>query len=234
MYYWGYLKEVILAKLDLTEDEANEQNLISRFPYYANEVITQICSAIKPKWTFAEFKVVDTLYIDIKHGELLEDETYESVAAANNWTLVGKRATMPNDFISFGDDVNLINTDLYGNDLTREAHDKDFRYLGYNQLMFSTPGIYQISYNARWVDFNAIPRTDEDGIEYTGPIDDSHVLDIPMDILDCIPPYVASQCFKFDDQYKSQVYRNEYEMALARIDNTNYKNTKTFTIGGDW
>lgn len=234
MYSWGYLKQLSLAKLDLTEDEANEQNLIERFPYYANEVITQICSAIKPKATFKEFKVADKLYIDVKYGPLAEGYTYEKVAQDNGLILVNTIVKMPDDFVSFGDDVNLLTCDLLTLSYTREAHDSDFRYLGYNQLMFTTPGVYQISYNARWIDFANVPRTDNDGIEYTGPIDSGYLLDVPMDILECIPPYIASQCFKIDDQYKSQVYRNEYEMALARIDNTSYKNTKTFTIGGDW
>ena len=65
-------------------------------------------------------------------------------------------------------------------------------------------------------------------------LDNNYQIDVPNDILDCIPSYVASQCYKIDDDYKSQVYRNEYEMMLARIDATNYKNTKTIKIGGDW
>lgn len=208
MYQWGYLKEAALAKLDLTEDEAAEQNLIEKFPFYANEVITQVCSAIKPKWTFAEFVVTDSNL----HTKL----------------------TMPSDFICFGDDVNLITETEFGITSTRAATDYDFRYVGYNEVMFFNIGVYRISYNARWIDFNSIEREDDDGVSYTGPIDDSYVINVPADILDCIPNYIASQCFKIDDQYKSQVFRNEYEMSLARIDNTNYKNTKTFVVGGDW
>ena len=196
MYTWGNIKEASLAKLDLTEDEANLQNLINRFPYYANEVITQICSAIKPKATFQTFVVTEQQ--------------------------VGTKFRMNNDFVSFGDDINYRTYDLYNAQFTEEAHDDDFTYLGYNEVMFKKPGTYQISYNARWFDFLSLG------------LDDNTPLDIPMDILDCIPSYIASQCFKIDDEYKSSVFRNEYEIALARIDDTNYKNTKTFKIGGDW
>ena len=35
-YTWGYIKENTLAKLNLDEEEANQQNFLSRFPYYAN------------------------------------------------------------------------------------------------------------------------------------------------------------------------------------------------------
>ena len=203
MYKWGYLKEAILAKLDLDEEEAEIQGLISRFPIYANEVITQVCSAIKPKRDFAEFVV--------------EEKD------------IGKAFTMPDDFVSFGDDVNTrtwVETWLCHDTYVEEAHDDDFRYLGYNKIMFKKPGTYHISYNARWIDFS---RLGSDGL-----IDESIDLDVPADILDAIPSYVAHQCFKIDNDYKSSVFRNEYEIFLARIDDTDFKNTKTFKIGGDW
>ena len=195
MYTWGYLKDVALAKLDLTENEATVQNLLSRFPFYANEVITQVCSAIKPKYTFAKFEI--------------------------DFDKVGIAQTMPNDFISFGDDVCY---ELVNNGKFLEKHqifDVDFEYYGYNQVIFKHPGNFYISYNARWYTF-------------TKAIDDNEKIDIPNDILDCIPSYIVSQCYKIDDEYKAQVFRNEYELMLSRIDATNYKNTKSILIEGDW
>lgn len=195
MYTWGYLKDVTLAKLDLTENEATVQNLLSRFPFYANEVITQVCSAIKPKYTFAKFEI--------------------------DFDKVGIAQTMPDDFISFGDDVCY---ELVNNGKFLEKHqifDVDFEYYGYNQVIFKHPGNFYISYNARWYTF-------------TKAIDDNEKIDIPNDILDCIPSYIVSQCYKIDDEYKAQVFRNEYELMLSRIDATNYKNTKSILIEGDW
>lgn len=195
MYTWGYLKDVTLAKLDLTENEATVQNLLSRFPFYANEVITQVCSAIKPKYTFAKFEI--------------------------DFDNVGVEQTMPDDFISFGDDICY---ELVNNGKFLEKHqifDVDFEYYGYNQVIFKHPGNFYISYNARWYTF-------------TKAIDDNEKIDIPNDILDCIPSYIVSQCYKIDDEYKAQVFRNEYELMLSRIDATNYKNTKSILIEGDW
>lgn len=233
MYQWGYLKNLALAKLDLTEEEAETQGLIERFPYYANEVITQVCSSIKPKHTFAEFIVVDKTYLELRYGPI-DDGKHSTVAKNHGLVLIGTTETMPSDFIAFGDDVNERIYQEYNAIFTETATDEHFRYLGYNKILFKKTGTYQISYNARWIDFSNVPRSDVDDIQYTGPIDDSYELDVPADILDCIPAYIASQCFKIDDQYKSQVFRNEYEMSLARIDNTDFKNTKTFSIGGDW
>lgn len=209
MYTWGYLVEVCLSKLDLDEREARTQNLLDRFPYYANEVITQISSSIKPKTEFAHF-VIDK-------------------------TNVGVPQLMPSDFVSFGDDVNyervistvyprtaeLDETSIEVDVEEVELHDTDFKYYGYNKIVFKHVGDFYISYNARWFTF------------FKG-IEENTELDIPADILDCIPSYVASQCYKVDDETKAQIYRNEYEMMLARIDATNYKNTKTIKIEGDW
>lgn len=228
MYTWGYLKTLALAKLDLTEDEAQTQGLIDRFPYYANEVITQVCSAIKPKNTFAEFNVVDKRYLDSKYGPF-EDADYAAIAKEHGLVLIGVAEKMPSDFIAFGDDVNERAYIEYNATFYENATDEHFRYLGYNKVLFKKVGTYQISYKARWIDFCNGTRN---GID--GPMDDIEELDVPADILDCIPAYIASQCFKIDDQYKSQVFRNEYEMSLARIDDTDFRNTKTFEIGGDW
>jgi hypothetical protein len=196
MYTWGYLKDASLAKLDLDEQEANERDLLSKFPFWANEVITDVCSAIKPNRTFVDFVITS-------------DD-------------IGTLFTMPNDFISFGDDVNTVKfKDEFGDTWLEEAHDDDFAYKGYNKLMFWKEGIYSISYNARWITFDK-------------NMDNNATLDIPTDILECIPSYIACQGFKMDDETKSALFRNEYEMKLARIDDTDYKQTKTFKIRGNW
>lgn len=194
MYTWGDIKNVTLAKMDLDENEAGVQNLLSRFYYFANEAITQICSAVKPKYTYFQIEVTDNM--------------------------VGTMIRMPDDFISFGDDVNRISYDEYGHQTVRETHDDDFTYMGNNHITCWRTGTFYISYNARWITFSNQ--------------DNQSPLDVPADILDCLPSYIASQCMKIDDEYKATVYRNEYETFLARIDNTHYKNTKTFQIAGDW
>lgn len=208
LYTWGYLKDAALAKLDLAEEEANEQKLLKRFHIYANEVMTQVCSSLKPHRTFAEFTVEDTTTL----------------------------YTMPDDFVAFGNDVCKVEYYTDGkNDyllstipenctvwqVKDTATDEDFEYVGFNKIRFLHQGVYQISYNARWYTFT-----------YDTP--DGTILPVPMDILDCIPTYIASQCYKIDDETKASIYRNEYEMLLARIDNTDYSETKTVHIGGGW
>lgn len=207
MYNWGYLKNVILAKLDLDEEEAGELNYIDRFQYYANEAMTQICSAVLPKRTFYTFEVHNGKYDN--NGNLIEESNLNTPI------------TLPNDFVSFGDDKNTIEEDIgYGDIMIRELHDEDFDYKGYKTIVCRSLGKYSISYNARWLSFENLQS--------------NSLLDAPTDVLECIPSYVASQCMKVDDEYKSSVFRNEFELLLARIDNTDYKSNKTFSIGGDW
>lgn len=196
MYTWSYLINASLAKLDLTQDEATRANLTDRFYIYANEVITQVCSSIKPKYTFAEFEVT-------------KDK-------------IGKLLTMPSDFVSFGDDISTkIYTDQYGQQITVRATDFDYSCKGYNQVVFYSEGKYFIAYNARWFTF-------------TETLDGNTPIDVPNDILDCIPSYIAHQCYKIDDEVKASIFRNEYELFLSRIDNSQFFDNRDITIGGEW
>lgn len=242
MYNWNYIVEATLSKLDIDIKQAIEQKLLDRFHIYANEAITQICSSVKPKATFAKFTVEDKLDVwkslcitynlyhtdkPIVKPDMLNDNEKLFWKDFESRHYVNELVDMPFDFVSFGDDICTVQETLdfcYGwvpQIHTRSVSDEDFTYVGYNQLKFFAKGIYEISYNARWITFT----NNMNGID---------VLKVPADILDCLPSYIASQCYKIDDETKSALYRNEYEMFLARIDNSDFKNTKTFKIKGGW
>ena len=200
MYTWGYIKENTLNKLNLSEEEANEQGFLSRFSYYANEAMTQICSAVRPKDTFADFLI-------------------------NQYT-VGMPIDMPTMFVAFSDDVaerQVVEEYDWGGDIHHweEVGDEFVEYYGYNQIIFKQPGLYRIPYKARWFFF-------------TKETHNTEVIPAPADVCDAIPSYIASQCWKIDDETKSAIYRNEFEMFLARIDDTSFKSQRTFHTGGGW
>ena len=196
MYTWGYIKENTLGKLNIGEEEANRLGFLSRFPYYANEAMTQICSAIKP-----------------------DEKMFNVLVNKDNR---GKEITFPDDFVAFSDDVAEIGEDIgFGDRIYREATDDDFTYRGYNKVICYNKGDYLIPYKARWFFF-------------TKELTDDTIVEAPADICDALPSYIASQCFKIDDEVKSATYRNEYEMFLARMDDTSYKAQRTFHIGGGW
>lgn len=196
MYTWGYIKENTLSKLNIGEEEANQLGFLSRFTYYANEAMTQICSAIKPDEKRFTIEITD------------KD--------------VNKELTMPDDFIAFSDDVVYCIEDMrYGDTLYTEIGDEILTYRGYNKFICHTTGKYEIPYKARWFFF-------------TKELHNSTVIPAPADICDALPSYIASQCFKIDDETKAAIYRNEYEMFLSRIDDTSFKSQRTFHVGGGW
>ena len=143
MYTWGYLMDVSRAKLDLDENDPVYKRLLSSFKYYANEVMTQVCSTVKPKRVFATVNV---------------DKT-------NVLTPIDVTALLDDAFVSFGDDANTVTYEGYEDDwntevicvtntdgkhyITREAHDNDFKYVGYGKIMCYREGTYQISCNAK-------------------------------------------------------------------------------------
>jgi len=186
-YTWGYLKENTLSKLNLSEEEANQQGFLSNFPYYANEAMTQICSAIKPHYKYHILEVV-------------EEE-------------ISVPFEMPEDFISFSDGVALYNGE--------EADDSVLDYFAYNQVICNKAGYFVIPYNARWFFF-------------TKDLPNNTVITAPADICDAIPLYMASQCYKIDDDTKAAIYRNEFEIALSRIDDTDFKSQRSFKVRGNW
>lgn len=235
MYTWGYIKENVLSKLNLSEEAANQQGFLSRFPYLANEAMTQICSSIKPKETFFIIEVLDkeqawknltnefNIYVGqhIQSEEDVEDSEFNK-AFWEKWRSLHftyEPITLPDDFISFCDDK--IEYKGYYDSVFSEVGDEKLQYYGYNQIICKDIGIYKVPYNARWFFF-------------TKDLENNFVLPVPADILDAITSYIVSQCFKIDDEAKSAIYRNEYEMFLARIDDTTFKSQRTLTISGGW
>lgn len=191
MYTWGYIKESALSKLNLDEASANQQDFLSRFPYYANEAMTQICS-IKPAEKRVSFIVTD-----------------------DN---VNTEITMPNDFIAFSDDVVCYND---GEAYVEDVGDDFLIYGGYNTVRCTKRGAYSIPYRARWFFF-------------TKELVNAMVIPAPADVCEAIASYIVSQCYKVDDELKAAIYRNEFEMFLARLDDTTFKRQRGFHIGGGW
>lgn len=248
MYTWGYLKSNILAKLNLTEEEANEQSFLSRFPFYANEAMTQICSAIKPQKKYLEILVQDKEYcwnvLRKKYNVYKDYSFYRQITPNVNdadysaqikfweeWNTLHFPEDIiqfPEDFIAFSDAAAEIKRPIViigglptNKPEFEEAFDEDLEYYGYNQVICKSLGTYKIPYKARWFFF-------------TQDLQNNVVITAPADICDAIPSYVASQCWKIDDETRAAIYRNEFEMACARIDDTEFNIQRTFNVRGGW
>lgn len=248
MYTWGYIKEAALAKLDKSAIEATKIGLINKFPFYANEAMTQICSSIKAKATFAKFNVWKReeyyTYLTSKYNlpanydfsflntrpcnvEDLPIAPYDEQAMWNeyinsNITFTQEIVRMPSDFVSFGDDINRVRFTISGRTTDwNDATDEDWSTMGTNSVMFKLPGEYLLSYDARWFTFSPT-------------IDDNEELDVPNDILDAIPSYIVFQCYKIDDESKANTYNNEFEVFCSRIEDNKARTNKVFHLGGNW
>ena len=93
--------------------------------------------------------------------------------------------------------------------------DNDFSYIGKAQLKFYKEGRYMIPARFMWYIF-------ESGIS------DDQELDIPSDILSCIPLYIAAVCLQIDNPARAQIKRSEFEMALARCTATDFMENNKF------
>lgn len=97
----------------------------------------------------------------------------------------------------------------------RAIVDDDFSYIGAARLKFYKPGRYMIPAKFMWYIF-------ESGIG------DDQELDMPSDILSCIPIYIASICLQIDNPTRAQIKRSEFEMALARCTATDFIENNEF------
>ncbi len=244
MYTWGYIKQACLIKLDMTADEAIKIGLVNKFPFYANEAITQICSSIKAKSTFAHFNIwhkhayfdylsrkynlssdFDFSFLKTRRCNV-EDLAIKPYDLQKIWhefydeniAFVQEIVSMPGDFVNFGDDINRVR---FKSCDWQDATDDNWSTMGANKVMFYEPGEYLISYEARWYTFT--PTTD-----------DSKELDIPADIVDALPSYIVAQCYKIDDEAKANTYRVEFETFLARMEDNKARTNKTIHISGGW
>lgn len=247
-YTWGYFKTAALAKLNVREEQANQLGYLNAFPIYANEAMTRICSGVKAhsiflsvealdrEWAWDHYRAEFGVYPDARHYdpklERLDNEynMQENLfwAKWHTLTFVGVPFEFPEDFISFSDDVSeIMEPPIFVNGIQIsspqfvEAMDEDLQYHGYNQVICKKIGKYKIPYNARWFFFTADMSNE---IKITAP----------ADVCDAIPSYMASQCFKADDEVKSAVLRNEFEMMVAAIDDTTFKSQRTLNIRGGW
>ena len=239
MYTWGYIKEAALAKMDLSVNQAVDMGLMNKMPFYANEAITHITSAIKAKRAYVEYECRDrdVVLCELKEKYHLDDVSYllkqpcdkstlssdqlSALDEYNSYVYVGDTIKFPDDFVMWSDDINFRAPYKGFHFGFSEASDEDYQTLTGNSFMFMKTGYYKMAYKAKW--FKILPTTL-----------DSFELDCPDDILECLPTYIASQLYKIDDETKSAILYNQYEMMLARIDENDYASNKRMKVGGDW
>lgn len=261
MYTYGYIREAVLAHVDLSEEEAQAMDLLKRLPIFANEAMQAIC-AVKPKYLYFQPTIVAKFgtVIEVIDGDHnltyrlpTNDEMYylvygkwpanhipadepapqiaDEIATrefyhSQNVYEIGESIRMPDDFIAFAmkqcfylkeeqsyNSEDFVNGDWFTNECeTRIVREpitplNYFTYMGNNTLMFQRAGQYQIPYKAIWFRFDS------------GLSDDAEI-DMPNDLIICVPLYVAAQALQIDYAQKAQIKRSEFEIALSRATTT--------------
>lgn len=266
MYTYGYLREATMAHIDLEEQEAQDMNLLKKFPIWANEAMQAICGT-KPNFKYFEPKIVkeyepvveiykedgsiehrfatdddkyffnsknDTGFklpegvVDIKQCvDLLEIEKYNN---SQNVYLINKPVLLPEDYIAFAykqafrketryNKLEDYITSIYDwqdnmcNEYWGPIGKNDYIIPAARTLIFNKIGEYRIPYKAVWYRF-------------TSAMSDYDEIDMPVDIFNCIPLYIASEALQIDYAQKAQIKRSEFEMALARVTIDNHLPTK--------
>lgn len=238
MFTYGYIKNAILSKMDLGEADALEQDLMDAIPYNLNECLSQIASTIKPHFACIQVTAFkDEIPIPKDLLPPMDEEEPETVTAKlerenklkeylKDKEVVGNIRRMPDGFIAFSGKSmmqNELGNRLDGTILYSEPHElhDEVAYVGNDKVTFLHPGKYIITYDENWPFF-------------TDDMQDTTEIDIPADIIICLPSYVASQLWKRDDERKAAIYRNEFEIAFSRINNSDYRGNTTFIPEGGW
>lgn len=110
----------------------------------------------------------------------------------------GFLATIPDDFLSFSDEAPIKYTNNHG-ELELNV---DVLYVDSKTVALSKDGDYDIQYNA----------------EYDKVTIETVELNIPRQILNLIPSYVAGQLLMGEDPIKATQLKNEFETMMARLD----------------
>lgn len=257
MLTFGYIREATQAHIDLDEQETQAMHLQERYHIFANEAMQAICS-VKPKYDYFVVQAVSKYLPVINEGNNIfrlatEDEINWEVLGApepnfaddvdtkkwyegQNIFLLNTRVRMPDDFVAFANKLawafiiyNSFESEAfvtgtwsptpYESLKKVKATKSMFSYSGSNTLTFHEIGEYHIPYKGIWYRFKS-------------GLGDAEVIDMPDDILLTIPLYIAAQCLQMDHAQRAASKRAEFELALARVNSTdfleNIKVTPTF------
>lgn len=262
MVTWGYIKEATLAKLDVDANDSLVQGFTNKFYIYANEAINMISTTVNAKKVYKDYLVrdkklytdwfkdyykldnLDFLYVNKCNYDDLTPEQKELYEEYWKHTFTDEIVKMPSDFVKFlhnskqyvqryeptipnrnqliVDDVEEYLYQEYKKSLvTEQASREDYILYGTGSIKFLRTGNYHFVYGAAWYNFTSTTK-------------DSDIIEAPDDILYSLPSYIASQCYKIDDEQKSAIYRNEFELMLARINENDDTEPCDIVIGGDW
>lgn len=262
MFTYGYIREAIMAHIDLDEEEVQAINLLARFHIFANEAMQAICSS-KPLYKYFEAEVVKKYAPLVRDGATIRLATKEEI----EWNVeeqgpleveflnsvqtqayyhergiyeVFETVSMEDTFIAFAD-----------KQAWREYEHKPtpqeiFEYEAFGDQRFAPrPKFVRervvVDHDFSYVGRNRIKFYKPGHYQIPGKylwfrfdsgISDDTEIDMPADILLTIPLYIASVCLQIDNPQRANLKRNEFEAALARCTATDFMELNE--IKGSW
>lgn len=206
---------IILAKLNLTMDEAKYDNVLSKIPYLCDEALGDIANRGKPYYKMLIYDFMpDYVAGDV---DLTSLTTNESIIAT-------RFVTMPTDFLALTNEfiqrapikINANTLELEETGDYSQVEGREFRRLSSRQLLFPNEinaYRYLVPTVCRYPRFatGATPLASSDA-DLDATIEPS--------ILELLPNYVVAELIRVDDLTLSTVYRNLYESALAALNDT--------------
>ena len=212
-------------------------NVLKRLHIFANEAMQAIC-ACKPQYKYFKLNAVkkygpvikeiinnEVIYREPTEDELdnlanfeLADEIAQREYFVSKDTYeINTDITMPETFISFTNKQSFIvkrpapfspEDFVNGNDwCTNEAerlepvkYNEDIIFTSGTTVRALKEGEYLIPYRCVWYLFTSASA-------------DTKEINMPVDIFNCIPLYIASEILQIDYAQKAQIKRSEFEMA---------------------
>ena len=243
MFTYGYIREAVMAHLDIDEEEAQAMNLLSRFHIFANEAMQAICAS-KPMYQYIDVTVVKKFDPIVTDGSFFRKATEAEI----NWDedLFGpnpvkflsteetreyyhqqniyeqfEKVNPGDNFIAFADKQcfkleppKLTEEDLFNEESINKKMKADLKKV-YAELGHDFDYISRNQIKFYKPGKYLIPAKYV-WYRFDSGISDSAEIDMPSDIFLCIPLYIASICLQVDNMQKASVMRNEFELALAR------------------
>lgn len=248
-FTYGYIREAVMAHLDIDEEEAQAMNLLSRFHIYANEAMQAICAS-KPKYQYIDVTVVDKFAPLIRNGASFIKATESQI----NWNIEeqgepdfifaseeetkkyyhdlgiyerGEIIPIKDTFIAFANKAcyKVVNyKPSVKEELEAEMCGRTLKHGIVNEEAVLNDDFTYIGNNCLKFyrsGYYLIPARYM-WFRFDSGIKDTDEINMPSDILLTIPLYIAAICLAIDNVQAAQLMKQDFEIALARCTNTDF------------
>ena len=202
------LQETILAKLNLTAEEAKYDNILTKIPNLCNEALGDIANRGKPLYK--------TLIVD------LTTDTVTGALLPNEIVSASRFITFPSDFISLTNEyvrripITVVGGVIVESDISNylTVEGRYFRRMSSRQLLFPNDFGYRylVPTVCRYPKITLMMEN----------------IDIEESVVELLPNYVIAELLRSDDLTTSMVYRNLYETSLSALNDSVLSPTDSF------